>query len=126
MTEKERTLLAGCVKGDKSAWDAFVLQYSALVYHTIKKTLVLYHTEASHDLVDDLFQEVFLSLVKDEFAQLRRFRGDNECTLGGIGKLGKAPSSQPYAQSSERSAPITVSVSHPYFWAPFILLGDGK
>ncbi len=33
------------------------------------------------DSIDDLFQDVFLSLVKDDFTQLRRFRGDNGCTL---------------------------------------------
>lgn len=81
MTEKEKTLLAGCLNGDKAAWDAFVLQYSSLVHHTIKKTLIFRHTEISSDLVDDLFQEVFLSLVKDDFFQLRRFRGDRGCTL---------------------------------------------
>ncbi|MGH7835932.1 MAG: hypothetical protein ACREQK_19970 [Candidatus Binatia bacterium] len=32
MIDKERTLLAGCMQGDKAVWDAFVLQYSALVY----------------------------------------------------------------------------------------------
>jgi hypothetical protein len=35
MTEQEKTLLAGCVKGEKAAWDAFVKQYSNLVYHAI-------------------------------------------------------------------------------------------
>jgi RNA polymerase sigma factor (sigma-70 family) len=81
MTEHEKTLIAGCVKGEKAAWDAFVRQYSALIYHTIKKTLSLHHTEPSPEFVDDLSQEVFLSLVKDDFFQLRRFRGDNGCTL---------------------------------------------
>jgi hypothetical protein len=86
MTEPERTLLAGCLEGDKAAWDAFVLQYSALVYHMIKKTLVLHHTETSPDRVDDLFQDVFLLLVKDEFVQLRRFRGDRGCTFSELAK----------------------------------------
>jgi hypothetical protein len=45
MTEQEMTLIAGCVKGEKAAWDAFVLQYSRLVYHSIKKTFSLYHAE---------------------------------------------------------------------------------
>jgi len=81
MTEQERTLIAGCAKGEKAAWDAFVRQYSNLIYHTIKKTFSLHHTEPTSDSVDDLFQEVFLSLVKDDFTQLRRFRGDNGCTL---------------------------------------------
>lgn len=81
MTEKDKNLLAGCIGGDKASWDAFVSQYSGLIYHTIKKTLSIHHAEPMSDSVDDLFQEVFLSLVKDDFLQLRRFRGDNNCTL---------------------------------------------
>ena len=45
MTEKEQTLIAGCLRSEKAAWDSFVLQYSNLVYHTIKKTLSLHHAE---------------------------------------------------------------------------------
>lgn len=81
MTEKEKALLAGCVNGEKVAWDAFVLQYSSLVYHTIKKTFGLYHSDPRADLVEDLFQEVFLSLVQNDFKKLRQFSGDRGCSL---------------------------------------------
>lgn len=81
MTEKERNLLAGCLQGEKAAWDAFVLQYSSLVYHTIKRTFTLYHTEPRADLVEDLYQEFFLSLLRDDFKKLRQFRGDRGCSL---------------------------------------------
>lgn len=81
MTEKEKTLVVGCVNGEKAAWDAFVLQYSALVYHTIRKTFSLYYTEPRADLVEDLFQEFFLSLIQDDFKKLRQFRGDRGCSL---------------------------------------------
>jgi len=81
MTEPEKTLIAGCVSGDKAAWDAFVRQYSGLVFHTIKNSASLHRAETSQDFADDLFQEVFLSLVKDDFLQLRCFRGDHGCTL---------------------------------------------
>ncbi len=58
-------------------------------------------------------------------AQLELIRGQGRSDLlakrgvGGIGKLGETPASQ---SSSEN----TVSTSDPYFWAPFILVGDGK
>jgi hypothetical protein len=58
VTEQEKSLIAGCVKGDKATWDAFVRQYSGLIYHTIKKTLSLHHTEPRSDIVDDLFQGI--------------------------------------------------------------------
>jgi len=81
MTEKEKTLLAGCLNGEKRAWDAFVLQYSSLVYHTIRKTLSLYHVEARQELIEDLFQEFFLRIVQDDFRKLRQFRGERGCSL---------------------------------------------
>ncbi len=81
MTEREKTLIGGCVAGEKAAWDAFVLQYSGLVYHTIKKTFSLYHSEPRPDSVEDLFQEFFLSLLRDDFKKLRQFRGDRGCSL---------------------------------------------
>jgi RNA polymerase sigma factor (sigma-70 family) len=81
MTEKERTLVAGCVRSEKTAWDSFVLQYSNLVYHTIKKTLSFHHAEPRVDLVEDLYQEFFLSLLRNECKKLRQFRGAHGCSL---------------------------------------------
>ena len=81
MTDKEKNLLGACLIGEKSSWDAFVLQYSGLVYHTIKKTFSHYHTEPRLDVVEDLFQEYFLSLIRDNFKKLRQFKGDRGCSL---------------------------------------------
>ena len=81
MTEQEKTLLAGCLEGEKAAWDTFVRQYSGLVFHTIKRTLVLYHSDYSNDLIQDLYQETFAALLKDHFKKLRQFRGDHGCSL---------------------------------------------
>jgi CHAT domain-containing protein len=47
-------------------------------------------------------------------AQLLAQRG-----VGGIGKIGQSPAARSLSQTS-------ISTSHPYFWAPFILIGDGK
>ena len=58
-------------------------------------------------------------------AQLAMSRGNGECDMlarrgvGGIAKLGDTP------QTASQSQPA-ISTSHPYFWAPFILVGDGK
>jgi CHAT domain-containing protein len=60
-------------------------------------------------------------------AQLELIRGEGRSDLiaergvGGIGKLGETPEGQ-----SPSEDPISVSTSDPYFWAPFILVGDGK
>jgi len=41
--------------------------------------------------------------------------------VGGITKGGEAPEVQ---SPSPASSPV--SSAHPYFWAPFVLVGDGK
>jgi RNA polymerase sigma factor (sigma-70 family) len=81
MTEKEKTLIGGCLRTEKVAWDSFVRQYSNLVYHTIKKTLIRHHAEPRADLVEDLYQEFFVSLLRDECKKLRQFRGAHGCSL---------------------------------------------
>lgn len=81
MTEQERTLIAGCVKGEKAAWGAFVQLYSNLVYHTIRKTLTLHHTDRRDDVVEELYQEFFIAILQNNCRKLSQFRGDGGCTL---------------------------------------------
>jgi CHAT domain-containing protein len=60
-------------------------------------------------------------------AQLNLIRGNVNSDLlarrgiGGIGKLGEVPAAKSLSQDS-----VSVSTSHPFFWAPFILVGEGK
>jgi len=81
LTDKEKTLLARCLRGEKAAWDEFVQQYSALVYHTINRTLALHHTESRGETVEDLYQEFFVALLKNGCKKLSQFRGDRGCSL---------------------------------------------
>ena len=81
MTEAESTLLAGCVSGDKAAWDDFVQQYSKLVYHTIYRTLARHQTSDAQNVAEDLFQEFFVSCLLDDCKKLRQFRGDRGCSM---------------------------------------------
>ena len=81
MTEQERALIAGCLGSDKDAWDSFVRQYSNLVYHTVKKTLVRHHTEPHADIVEELYQEFFVSLLRNDCKKLRQFKGIRGCSL---------------------------------------------
>jgi len=70
-------------------------------------------------------------------AQLQLIRGNISSNLlarrgvGGVGKLGETPKPQAASADTDllaRSASdsLALSTSHPYFWAPFILVGDGK
>lgn len=74
-------MLAGCIAGEKAGWEEFVRQYSNLVYHTIRKTLTLHHTECRAETVEDLYQEFFVSILQNNCRRLTQFRGDGSCTL---------------------------------------------
>ncbi len=75
-------MLRGCIKGEKQAWNLFVDTYSRLVYNYIYSTFKARGKDLpAEDRLSDIFQEIFLSLIKDHFRKLRSFRGKNGCTL---------------------------------------------
>lgn len=70
-----------CVKGDKQAWDEFLKTYSRLIYNYIHNTLKIKGHPAAQENINDLFQEIFLSLTKDNFKKLKSFQARNGCSL---------------------------------------------
>ena len=70
-----------CVKGDKRAWNEFVERYSSLIYNYIHSVLKIKGRTCAEDNVNDLFQEIFLSLAKDNFKKLSSFQARNGCSL---------------------------------------------
>ena len=83
----------------------------------------------------DLFRENLKTMTKVEAllqAQLNLIRGNVNSDLlarrgiGGVGKLGEVPAAKSASDSNPNSPIASVSTSHPYFWAPFILVGEGK
>jgi RNA polymerase sigma factor (sigma-70 family) len=70
-----------CFEGDKVAWVEFVDRYSHLVYKYINSVLAARGFYPARDNVNDLFQEIFLSLIKDNFKKLRSFKARNKCSF---------------------------------------------
>jgi len=77
----ENTLLEKCLAQDKKAWDVFVERYNRLVYKAIVQTLRKYSVASENQIVEDLFQTVFLSLIEYNYRKLRQFQG--KCKLSG-------------------------------------------
>ncbi|MDD4894707.1 MAG: sigma-70 family RNA polymerase sigma factor [Candidatus Omnitrophica bacterium] len=78
----DRQFAQSCAKGDKQAWDKFVERYSRLVYNYIYSILkVKGLISPAQNIVNDIFQEIFLSLVKDNFKKLKGFKGIHGCSL---------------------------------------------
>jgi RNA polymerase sigma factor (sigma-70 family) len=55
------------LRGEKTAWDAFVRRYGGLVVAAVRGVAM------AHGDVEDLAQEVFLRLCKDDFRLLRSY-----------------------------------------------------
>ncbi len=70
-----------CVKGDKPSWDAFVDKYSRLIYSYIYSVLKVKGIALAEENINDLFQEIFLLLAKDNFQKLKSFKARNGCSL---------------------------------------------
>ncbi len=78
---EEKKLIALCLSGDKKAWDQLVEKYSKLVYNRIYRNLEAKGWTPERHLVEDLFQEVFLTVLKDDFKKLRQFGWKNDCSF---------------------------------------------
>jgi RNA polymerase sigma factor (sigma-70 family) len=72
-------LIRKCIAQDKKAWDVFVDKYNRLIYGAIIKTINRYSYSADDQLVDDIFQMVFLSLIDHECKKLKQFK--KKCKL---------------------------------------------
>jgi len=71
-----------CVNGDKQSWDEFVERYSRLIYRYIHSVLKIKGAaNPARDSVEDLFQDIFVLLSKDNFSKLRTYKGRNGCSL---------------------------------------------
>lgn len=79
--EKEKNIVARCLTGEKQAWDEFVSKYHKLVYNSIYRTLELTGYKIEPDLIDDLYQEFFVSILNDNYYKLKKFKWKNGCSI---------------------------------------------
>ncbi|MFH1577972.1 MAG: sigma-70 family RNA polymerase sigma factor [Candidatus Omnitrophota bacterium] len=77
----EQEFIQRCLNQERAVWDEFVDKYSRLIYNYIYSILKIKGISLSSDVVEELFQEIFLGLIKDNFQKLRQFRGKNKASL---------------------------------------------
>lgn len=70
-----------CVKGDKQSWNEFLSRYSRLIYNYIYSVLAVKGRRLTAEQVEDVFQEIFYSLIKDNYKKLATYQGRNGCSL---------------------------------------------
>ncbi len=79
LSEVDRLLLQRCLDGAPHAWHDFVDRFLGLVVHVANHTARSRGIEIDGATRDDLTSEVFLELLRNDFAVLRRFR--RNCSL---------------------------------------------
>jgi RNA polymerase sigma-70 factor (ECF subfamily) len=77
LSEVDRQLLRDCLDHAPASWEAFVDRFLGLVVHVINHTAQARSLELVPQDVEDLASEVFLALLADDYATLRRFRGES-------------------------------------------------
>ncbi|MFO1095552.1 MAG: sigma-70 family RNA polymerase sigma factor [Planctomycetaceae bacterium] len=77
LTEIDRRLLKQCLARTPGAWQDFVDRFIGLFVHVIHHTAHVRSVRLTADDVDDLCSEIFLTLLKSDFAVLRHFRGQS-------------------------------------------------
>jgi RNA polymerase sigma-70 factor (ECF subfamily) len=75
LTEIDRNLLTRCLTNQPDAWRDFVDRFLGLFVHVVNHTAQARSVPVTPDLVDDLCAEVFVRLLDNDFAILRRFKG---------------------------------------------------
>jgi RNA polymerase sigma-70 factor (ECF subfamily) len=77
LTELDRNLLKQCLSQTPGAWQDFVDRFIGLFVHVINHTAHARSVVLGPADADDLCAEIFLALLKNDFAILRKFRGES-------------------------------------------------
>jgi RNA polymerase sigma-70 factor, ECF subfamily len=75
LSEIDRNLLERCLQKKARAWEDFIDRFMGLVLHVIRHTAQSRSIRLSAEDRDDLCAEVFLGVIRNDFAVLRSFRG---------------------------------------------------
>lgn len=73
----DRQLIDRCLSHEPGAWNDFVDRYMGLIYHAIHQVAHARSLILSDADVEDLAAEVFLGIVDDDYAVLRRFKRES-------------------------------------------------
>ena len=73
--ETDRQILTRCLQREAGGWESFVDRFLGTFVHVITHTAHARSVRLAQDDIDDLCAEIFLTLIKNEFAVLRHFKG---------------------------------------------------
>ena len=71
----DRKLIDRCLRKEPGAWNDFVDRYMGLIYHVIQHASYARSRSLSSEDVEDIAAEIFLKIVDDDYATLKKFKG---------------------------------------------------
>ena len=77
LSEIDRNLLQRCLAREPRSWEDFVDRFLGLVVHVVDHTAQCRSIRLTNEDREDVCAEVFLTLLNDDFAVLRHFRGES-------------------------------------------------
>lgn len=77
LSEIDRNLLDRCLNRKPRAWEDFVDRFMGLVVHVVNHTSQSRSVRLTSEDRDDVVAEVFLEVLRGDFALLRNFRGQS-------------------------------------------------
>jgi RNA polymerase sigma-70 factor (ECF subfamily) len=77
LSEIDRHLLDRCLSQKPRSWQDFVDRYMGLVVHVVNHTAQCRSMRLTPEDREDLVAEVFLEIIRNDFAVLRRFRAQS-------------------------------------------------
>ena len=77
LSEIDRSLLQRCLARKPRAWEDFVDRFMGLVVHVVNHSAQSRSLRLTPEDREDLVAQVFLTIVKDDLAVLRHFRGES-------------------------------------------------
>ena len=77
LSEIDRNLLERCLQHKPRAWEDFVDRFMGLVVHVVNHAARARSVRLTPEDRDNLCAEVFLAIIKNDFALLRNFRGQS-------------------------------------------------
>jgi len=73
--ERDRELVARCLRREPAAWREFVDRYLPLLYYVIQHTSTQLSVPVSPEETEDLAADVLTQFIQDNFRALRQFEG---------------------------------------------------
>lgn len=75
---QDKNLVESCLEGSQGAWNQLVDDHVQLFWHVIHQVAYRMQMQSTTEDLEDICSEIFLEVLKDDFALLRRYKGQSK------------------------------------------------